>query len=281
MSESRKNSRNFCATIFNQPLSILEQYTKDERFTYVIGQEEVCPETKREHLQCFFQLRSPVKFTTIKKLLPPGSHIEETKGSPEKNREYCSKESSRKPGSAPFEWGTIRGQGKRKDLDTFKEAIDRRDDELTIADKQFSVWARYPGLFQRYKSLKIGSRDRNQGPEVSLYTGPTGVGKTKRVFDEHKDSVYIKDGTKWWDGYNGQKCILLDDFQPTNYWTMQRMLNFLDRYPFKGEIKGGYVNINSPFIAITTNVDFFGLWPFDDPEHINALKRRISNTINL
>lgn len=274
--------RHAAVTIFSDNLDIVRTLSQDERVRYVIAQQEVCPDTKRDHLQCYFQFTRPINFNTLKKLLP-GAHIEKARGTAEENRQYCSKRDSRKAGTEPFEAGSICSQGKRKDLEAFKEAIDAGKSEAEIASDNslFCTWAKYPNLYPRYKQAQILPRDRERPPEVSVYVGSTGVGKTKRVFDEHKNDVYMKDGTKWWNGYTGQRCILLDDISVHEHWRIEELLRLLDRYPYQGQTKGGYVNVNSPFIAITSNVPLEDLYGAANEEQLQALNRRITNKISL
>jgi len=275
--------RHVTITVYNCEFKRMQDIAKDERIRYIIAQEEVCPETKREHIQGYIQFKRQVKFASIQALLPPGTHIERAHGSPEENRVYCSKVESRKPGGQALESGEISAQGKRKDLLQFREAVTKGTKEADIIcdDTLFGVWVKYPGLYKRLKCTRIKPRDRNVAPVVTLYVGSTGVGKTRRVFDEHKDDVYIKDSTKWWDGYEGQACILLDELSPHEHWRIEELLRLLDRYPYQGQYKGGYVNINSPFIEITSNVDVDVLYPNASTEQLEALNRRISNKVNL
>lgn len=275
--------RHAAVTIFRHNLDIVKTLGAREEIRYIIGQVEICPETKREHIQCYVQFKKQIRFSAAKALLPPGAHIEKARGTAEENRQYCSKTDTRKAGTEPCEIGECTSQGKRKDLETFKQAIDQGRSEAEIAqdNELFSTWAKYPNLYRRYKCAKITPRDRNTPPEVTLLIGSTGVGKTRRVFDEHKDDVYIKDSTKWWDGYIGQKCILLDELCPNDFFRVEELLRLLDRYPYQGQTKGGYVNINSPYIAITSNMSMEELYPSANQEQINALNRRITINVQL
>lgn len=40
--------------------------------------------------------------------------------------------------------------------------------------------------------------------------GPPGTGKTRYVHEKY-DDIYDKGQNKWWDGYTGQKVVLIDD----------------------------------------------------------------------
>lgn len=275
--------RNFCFTYFGS-FNDVQSICTDDRIQYCIAQEEVCPETKREHVQGYIQLRRSTRFNTVRdKILPAGAHIEPSRGSPQENRQYCSKLESRKPGGRSFEHGEIREQGARNDLVTFKRKIDEGASESDIAkdDTLFPVWAKHPMLYKRYKTVHIKPRDYNKPADVSFFTGAPGVGKTKRVFEQHKQDVYFKDNTKWWDGYVGQTCILLDELETNEHWKIETMLRFLDRYPYQGQTKGGYVEINSPFIAITSNKQLGDLFPSASPDQLNALNRRINQIVQL
>lgn len=277
-----RQGRNFCGTWYKGWDAFL-QFAQDESISFCHGQEEICPTTHREHVQFWFQTKTKRTVGSARKLAP-GVHIDLCKGSIEQNERYVGKDASRKPDGRTFESGTLDKQGSRNDLLRVKRALEEGKEEAEIAadPDTFGAWLRYPAVVERWKRAKIKPRSRSEVPTVDVFIGPTGVGKTKRVFDEHKDSVYIKDHTKWWDGYNGEECILIDEFNPKgNYFVIETLLRLLDRYPFRGEVKGGYVQINSPFIAITTNIPFEDWYPTATQEQIDALNRRVTNKINL
>lgn len=59
-------------------------------FKYIIGRE-ICPTTKKKHLQIYIESPKKIRFTALKKLNDK-LHIEEAKGNRESNINYCSKE---------------------------------------------------------------------------------------------------------------------------------------------------------------------------------------------
>lgn len=66
---------------------------------WIIG-KEICPETKRQHLQCYFRFKNQKRFSTMKSALP-GAHIETAKADDQANYKYCSKEGDFKTNITP------------------------------------------------------------------------------------------------------------------------------------------------------------------------------------
>lgn len=105
------------------------------------------------------------------------------------------------------------------------------------------------------------------------------MGKTKHVYDEH-DDIYVKDETQWWDGYTGNDVILFDDFRGQIPFNV--MLRILDRYPYQGQVKGGYTHINSEHIFITSCKKPTEIYKSEDvKENIDQMVRRIDNILLL
>lgn len=153
-----------------------------------------------------------------------------------------------------------------------------------VANSYFGTYCRYYRGYERYKEMcdkKLRSKQRNV--EVTLITGPTGAGKTKQVFDKEGDENVFTfesvNGAEWWCGYDGEQAIILDDYN--NDFKISRMLRILDRYKLKLPIKGGHTWANFTRIYITTNLKLDELHSNAKPEHIRALRRRITNIIDL
>ena len=115
-----------------------------------------------------------------------------------------------------------------------------------------------------------------------LYGAP-GVGKSRLARDivsSHtisSDDVYAKcGGTKWWDGYTGQTCIIWDEIEQEYPWN--NLLQLLDRYPMKVEVKGSSSEMLAKLIIITSNFSPENL--FGTKMNYMALKRRLTLILN-
>lgn len=69
------------------------------------------------HAQGYVQLVNKKRLRQVKEIVGRRAHVEDAKGNPVQNRVYCTKEQGRERG--PFEFGSMSGQGKRKDLEEF------------------------------------------------------------------------------------------------------------------------------------------------------------------
>lgn len=114
----------------------------------------------------------------------------------------------------------------------------------------------------KLRQLYFTPRDPEVEPDVRLYWGDSGAGKTRTALSEAKEagkSIYIKPaGSKWWPGYEQQDYVLLDDFNGKFFGDCEKsclsvMQTLLDRAPMQVETKGGYVQFNSQVIIITSN----------------------------
>lgn len=76
----------------------------------MIYQEEVCPETGREHLQGYVEFNTSVRFGALKKLPHMAKvHWEKRRGSRQQAHDYCCKEDTRSPDSPlQFEYGDFK-----------------------------------------------------------------------------------------------------------------------------------------------------------------------------
>ena len=110
--------------------------------------------------------------------------------------------------------------------------------------------------------------------------GPPGVGKSHLV-REIEPSLYLKAQNKWWDGYTGQKAVLIDDFDLQGACISHHLKIWTDRWGCTGEIKGAQIPLAHERFYVTSNYhpsQIFGLdkkdGDFRDSELVEAIKRR-------
>jgi len=107
---------NWCFTSFKNRKA-MEDIDKT-RIKYIIFQEEICPESKRDHLQGYVEFKDKVSLKTAKSILgDPQMHLEVRMGTQTQAIEYCRKSDSRREGAEPVTYGKCGKQGNRTDLD--------------------------------------------------------------------------------------------------------------------------------------------------------------------
>lgn len=227
---------------------------------YITYQGEASPTTNRQHWQGFVELRKAACKREVQSVLGRQCHVELARASADQCIAYCHKEETRVSG--PFEWGERGRQrpGRRTDLAAIAERCKHRGGVAAICAEAPEFYVKYHRGLERLRTHYIGSRDPNDAPDVRLYTGHSGSGKTRSVYSEFSiDEIYQKDGTKWWDGYDGQKCILLDDWAGSDEVPPVELLKILDRYPHRVQTKGGYVLLGRSILIITSMIHY-GQW---------------------
>lgn len=267
--------RNWCFTwnnpnVDNDALKAL--LSADESVRYAVFQLET-GENGTDHFQGYIEFAKVRKLGGLKKLLPL-AHWEARKGTRDQARDYCMKKDTQK--SPPVELGDFSkgGQGARADLVSAMSLVKQGKTDLQIAESVPSVWLRYSRGLREYKRLCTPPRTSKSWTRV--FYGPTGTGKSRKAFEEYPDA-YFKPRSEWWDGYEGQATVILDDY--TGWLPYSFLLNLLDRYPLLVPFKGGYSQMVATTIIITTNFRPEE-WYSDKVRHPNApLLRRIDEIV--
>lgn len=232
--------RAWCFTINNYTQKDLDTI-QSLNAQYIIAGREVGA-SGTPHVQGYVYFNNAKSLKAVSKLLQR-AHLSVAYGSPSDNFNYCSKEDLH-----PYIRGELPHQGQRSDIDQLKHDLDTMP-LTTVADLHFRDFLKFGNMIKSYKHIK--TVDRTTAPRVEWVYGPTGCGKTRYATSITPLSFYIKDGTQWWDGYEQQQTIIIDDFD--GKWPFRDLLRLLDRYPYQGQYKGGYVKINSPYIIITAD----------------------------
>lgn len=275
----KKKSRRWLFTINNYTEECIKQVELLDA-EYLIYGFEVCPTTKTPHIQGYCQYRKTSRTLSEMKKRLPRAHLEIAKGSPEANIQYCKGYLKGKlKADEENKWierGDPPRQGKRNDLERAQKDLDKMD-LAEFSQKHFSTYVKFHKGLEKYKYVQM--KHRIEQPIVEWIYGPTGVGKSKYAYNKG-ESFYCKDHTIWWDGYEQQEVIVIDDFDTR--WPFRDLLKLLDRYPYQGQIKGGYVKINSKYILITCDRSPKDLYKGILTDHeFSQLERRITSVVKL
>ena len=267
---TRVRSRNWCFTDFDMiNFSQIYESHKDI-IRYLCWGVEICQKTKRQHHQGWIQLYNPKDMMPVKRLLGGKCHLERMMGTEYQNDKYCQKENKY------TQVGQFVSQGHRTDLESVKKTIDGGGTMFEVSQDHFGDYIRYHKGFERYKQLveQNNSKEFRQ-VEVILHSGPTNTGKTRTAV-ENSDYLISGDGLNWWDGYQGEKSITIDEY--ANQINITQLLRLLDGYQCRLAIKGGFTYARWTKVYITTNLDI--LHQNAKPEHQDALERRITEKLD-
>lgn len=228
------------------------------------------------HYQGYVEFSAPKRLSWLKANCNPRAHWSAARGDQAANIAYCSKQEGRVDG--PWTLGVAgptggAGQGSRSDLLLVQAALDRGDDDATVAESYFATWCRYRESFNVYRGLRAPEREWPM--EVIVICGPPGSGKSSLARSLASDAYWWPGAGEWFDGYRGQRTIVLDEFAGGLSWSF--LLRLLDRYPLQVQVKGGFRPMVAQSVIITSNKkpeDWYDREKFFD--RFGALARRIT-----
>lgn len=105
------------------------------------------------------------------------------------------------------------------------------------------------------------------------FYGESGTGKSRaaRYSKLIEGKRYFKPQNKWWDGYENEDVVILDDLDSPTLGHYLKIWG--DRYSFKAEMKGGTINPIYKVFIVTSNFTIEDLFK-DNPIMIEPIKRR-------
>jgi hypothetical protein len=228
-----------------------EAVLADGMVRYIAAGKEICPTTKRMHYQSYLVLKKPLTKSKKNAIMLSEKynlgHTEWMIASLDKNEKYCSKEAL----DGFKEWGDKPQQGKRVDLDLLAAEIKAGKRVDDIAEDQPMAFHQYGRTMDRLEAIALRRKYRKWMTEGIWYYGPTGTGKSYRVFNDpenpySEETHYVfnfNDGG-FWDGYHGQETIIVNEFRGQIQYS--ELLDLVDNIPKKVKQKG---KESVPFLA--------------------------------
>lgn len=270
-------ARNWCFTyhINDSESTAHDSFVSEhKKLRYYIYQLERATTTGQLHYQGYIEYSSPMRFNAVKSHLGEQCHIEQRRGSKSEAVAYCRKSDTRVEG--PWEFGHFDGEhGKRKDLDEVSDLIQSGASLREVVECYPVQYIRYRrGIEALHSRFAQDTASKWRVVTVSVYYGDSGAGKTRKAIEETEGDFYILDQGErvWFDGYEDQKTLIIDDFYGWIKYGM--LLRILDGHPYRCEIKGGFKWALWERVTITSNKHPEEWY---DKGMTPALKRRISN----
>lgn len=264
------NARRWCFTWNNYPADHESIINGWPRVQYAVVGRETAPTTGTPHLQGYVVFTTSQRLSAVRQLSPT-AHWSMAVGTSAQNREYCTKSGDFfEIGECPDQVAArARAAGSAATAEKYKRAWDQA--------KLGSIEEIDPSLrIRHYGTLRMIQKDYMvkppDAPDVTgvWIWGPPGTGKS---FTARRDypGAYMKMQNKWWDGYQDEPNVLLDDYDCKELGHHLKI--WCDRYSFLAESKGSARHIRPARIIITSNysIEFiFG----NDPVLVAALRRR-------
>lgn len=273
--------RNWVFTL-NNPEGVHDEATRDAwleaRFAcekpevkYIIANLERGEEGTL-HLQGYVIFKSSQRLSACKKFIPR-AHWEVRRGIHQQAKEYCQKAET---AVCPYnELGTEPvGRGHRSDLASVGDLVKAGATDLAIFEEHPGAYMRYfKGIAQARTLQQRWPRDGSKDRRVLWFYGGTGTGKTRQAAALSTEDTYWKPPeSKWFDGYDGHKTVIFDDFRK-NWCTFSYLLRLADRYPLIVQKKGGSYEWLAETIIITAPMPPWEV--YSTREDVGQLLRRI------
>ena len=181
------------------------------------------------------------------------------------------------------------GQGTRKDLQRLHEAIAEGKSTRDIARDTVlgPSYIRYHAGIDKAQFHHQEPRSLTQMPRVLVAYGATGTGKTRLCLASlgalnrpyyQMDTTQMKKDQTWFSGYYGEKSMAIEEFRGN--LPFRQLLQLVDRYQFRGEVKGTFTQIQVDTFGISSPCHPSEWYTLQDMHNGNdrlaQLKRRLT-----
>lgn len=221
-----RRARNFCVTYNNYENNTIELLKSVECIKYAVFGEEIAS-TGTPHLQGYVQLKQAKTISAFQKILKRNGlkcSIQVANGSWQQNYDYCSGNVKKKdkPNEVVHEWGVVKKQGERNDLNSMYNAIKEGKDDYYLQEnftstymKFYKAAAKVRTNYKQHKAFEklkksfsnakhkpwqkqqLANLETQKGRYVDWVVDPTGnIGKTwlAKYLLTQKDTFYCQGG---------------------------------------------------------------------------------------
>lgn len=268
------------------------------RLKCIIVAKDIAPTTGKEHLHILAQFTNACANSALQACAFPRAatyHIEfpKTEQHLQNSIKYArEKEWYREFGVAPIskaQASTIGGERtKQKFIDAF-ESCKRGKFEEIPPDMWFKYNRAIIDISNRFCDMPaIEGDDDILKKHMFYFFGLTRTGKSwcareiaKILSPDEEPYVMVSPAKPWWDNYRMQKVVIVDEMpEHLNSDMKTNWKQWLDRYPFKGEVKGSsYNKIRPPYIIICSNYPIWTVFGRIDKVTGNAMCSEDSDAV--
>jgi len=220
------------------------------------------------HLQGFVYFKNARSFNAVQKLFGSRYHLESQRGTISQACDYCKKEGDwQEVGTQPI--GAV---GKKcTTAERAKKNKRLLETDLATLVENGEINIKEVPLLKKAKTIlaQEGRPYQAEGVRGLWIWGPPGTGKTHMAHEQYP-GAYIKAQNKWFDGYQGEEAIILDDLDTDVLGHYLKI--WADKWACNGEIKGGTVALRHKVFVVTSNYEIEDL--FKEKNMAEAVFRR-------
>lgn len=264
-----QRARSWCFTHNNYDASSESYYVSLVCEHIVYGREVGAGGTR--HLQGFVRFRHQ-KFGRAVSLLLPGCHISVARDLLAAIA-YCRKDGDVYERGTTIEAHVAGGRATAEKWALARSHAQAGEFESIPAEFHF----KYASAMKRIRLEYLGAQVPASIPVLNnhWFHGRSGCGKSSYARLLYP-GAYIKMRNKWWDNYEFQSVVIVDDVDPNmELWLSAFLKDWADHHAFRAEVKGSSVMVRPSVLVVTSQYTIAEC--FKDPRTVEALSRRFNS----